>query len=314
MFGNTLRTLLAFSLAAVLSAGCGPTTASQVEKKYNVTQIPPEQVLQLVEGNTMLLESYYEESYCYFDTSGRMYCMDQYKNKDIGKWDVADTGELCIKLERWWYGDLKCLTMYPAGDRYALANTAGVIAFHAVHFSGDYKHLYYEPKQEKKSYRKSYRTSIRKKETTQPAPEGKPEAEENVPKEEPSAREPEYTYTTSDAELKSTVKWMAKECPGCNLENSNLKKADLVGAKLQGANLSGANLSMADMRRADLRDANLERADLSYANMPGADLRNCNLKHANLKGANLIRANLSGADLEGAVLEGALLEGAEGMP
>lgn len=310
MLNNSRRFFFVFLVTGSLLAGCGPTTVDQLEKKSAAKQFAPENILQLVEGNTMLFVSFNEDSYFYFDSSGRVYGMDINDNKDIGKWDVTNTGELCMRLQHWWYGDLKCFSVYAEGNKYALANNAGVIAFNARHFPGDHKNQYYEPKQPKKSYRRSIRTKD--------APQH-PDAVQQQPGEraqtvdKQKSQEQEQSYTTSDAELKSTVKWMAKDCPGCNLARSNLKKADLIGAKLAGANLSGANLSMADMRRADLRDANLERADLTYANMPGANLRNCNLRKANLKGANLIRADLTGADLEGAILDDALLEGTIGI-
>jgi len=310
MTDNSMRSIIALLLTAFILSGCGPTTVRQIVEKHNATLFTPEQVLHLVEANTMLFVSFNEDSYFYFDRSGRVYGVDLYENKDIGKWDVTESGELCMRLQNWWYGDLKCFTVYTDNDKYALANNAGVIAFNAQHFEGDYKNQYYEPKQPKSSYRRSIRQNNA---AQQPEAHQQEHATKDSATDMQANREQSYNYTTSDAELKSTVKWMAKDCPGCNLANSNLKKADLVGAKLNGANLSGANLSMADMRRADLRDANLESANLTFANMPGANLRNCNLRKANLKGANLIRADLTGADLEGALLEDALLEGAQGI-
>lgn len=311
MLDNCLRHIVFLLIAASTLSGCGPTTATQFAEKFDAERFSPEQILQLVSGNTMLFVSFHEDSYFYFDRSGRVYGIDIYQNKDIGKWDVADTGELCMKLEHWWSSYQKCFFVYSDGEKYALTDSSGVIAFNARHFEGDFKNQYYVPKEKRKSYRRSILKdqSAQSQETAQnvhqePAPQ--PDKETPLEQSAPS-------YTTSDAELKSTVKWMAKDCPGCNLANTNLKKADLVGAKLQGTNLSGANLSMADMRRADLSDANLAGADLTFANMPGAVLRNCNLRNANFKGANLIRADLTGADLEGAIFEDALLEGVQGM-
>ncbi|MDW7771822.1 MAG: pentapeptide repeat-containing protein [Desulfobulbaceae bacterium] len=303
MIGNIIRIKLVLLLTLFLLAACGPTTARQFEKAYNAGQLSAGQVLELVEENTMLLVSFEEESYFYFHPSGRVYGIDIHDNKDIGKWDVSEGDELCMKMESWWFGYLKCFSVYSNDKKYALTDNSGVIAFNAQHFAGDLKNQYYEPKSEKKSYRRSARKRDDSRE---------PENEAAKTNEQP-VREQVYSAPVSDAELKATVKWMAKDCPGCNLANTNLRKADLVGAKLQGANLSGANLSMADMRRADLRNANLEGADLTFANMPGADLRNCNLRNANLKGANLIRADLTGADLQGARVEDALLEGTAGL-
>jgi hypothetical protein len=310
MLAPALRALFPLLIATLLFTGCAPTTADQFARRYNAGQLTPEEVYKLVNGNTMLFSSFNEDSFFYFDNSGRVYGIDIFKNKDIGKWDVADTGELCMKLDDWWLGYLKCYNVYGAGEKYALTDSSGVIAFNARHYPGDFKNQYYEPEKPKKSYRRSFREKMAQGEDGGSRPA---DATSSPPVKEP-AIEQEAAYTASDAEIKSTVKWMARDCPGCNLADTNLKKADLVGANLQGANLSGANLSMADLRRADLRNANLAGADLTYANMPGANLGNSNLSGANLKGANLIRADLTGAELGGANLEGALLEGVQGLP
>ena len=298
-------------LATVLLSACGPTTINQLQTKRDAKLFTPAQVLKLVESNTMLFVSFHEDSFYYFDSSGKIFGIDIYENKDLGRWDVTESGELCMRMQHWWYGDLKCYTVYSDKDKYALANNADVIAFTAKHFEGDYKDQYYEPKTAKKSYRRS----IRDQQSSDPSKAKEDGTVQSVDEpEKPPIEKAPPSYTTSDKELKTTVKWMARDCPGCNLAKTDLKKADLVGAKLTGANLSGADLSMADLRRADLQNANLENANLTFANMPGANLINSNLKNANLKGANLIRADLTGANLEGVNLEGALLDGAKGIP
>jgi len=304
------KAFITLLLAVAVLSGCGPTNVAQLESSVGGKQLVPDDVLNLVEANTMLFSSGNEDSYFFFNRSGRVFGKDIYDNKDIGKWDVTTDGELCIRLENWWYGDLRCFTIYTNQDKYSIINSSGVIAFNAIHYGGDYKNLYYEVKAPKKSLRRSARKeqSSTARQTEQQQAETKDTVTETSPPEKTI-----YAPPPSPGELKSTVKWMAKDCPGCNLAKSNLKKADLVGAKLQGTNLSGANLSMANLRRANLQNANLEYADLSFANMPGANLQNCNLRGANLKGANLIRADLTGADLEGANLEGALLEGTRGL-
>jgi hypothetical protein len=306
-----IQSFLIVLLATTLLSACGAATVGQLEKKGDGKQFSPEEVLKLVESNTMLFVSFNEDSFFYFDRSGRVFGVDINKNTDSGKWDVTEDGELCMRLQHWWESDLKCFSVYSDGDKYALANNAGVIAFKAEHFKGDYKNQYREVKTAKKSHRRSIRNQQA---GTSAKPERKSADRDRVEPEKPAASSPTPSYVTSDKELKATVKWMARDCPGCNLAKSNLKKADLVGAKLQGANLSGANLSMADLRRADLQSANLENTNLTFANMPGANLRDSNLRNANLKGANLIRADLTGAKLEGINLEGALLEGTVGIP
>lgn len=293
----------------LLFSGCGPTTVKQLERQNKTRQLQPVEVLELVQANTLFLRSHTEETYYYFDPSGRLSGQDIGGNRDNGKWDVADTGELCMRLKWGWHGDLRCFTVYTDDQRYYLANSSGVIAFKADAFPGDHKNQYTAmPKAERKSIRRSLRDQ--QVTASPPVQDGSPAS---APADQPVIIEERGAAGASASELQSTVKWMARDCPGCNLAKTNLSKADLVGAKLQGANLSGADLSMANLRRADLQGANLSNADLSYANLPGADLRDCNLRGANLKGANLIQADLTGAGLDGAVLDDALLEGTRGL-
>jgi hypothetical protein len=309
-----LLALAAFLLGAIFTAGCGPTTVKQIEDQKNAKQLTPAEVLKLVEGNTLYFHAFQENSYYYYAPAGTLFGQDIYNNKDTGKWDVSDSGELCMKLQWWWYGDLRCFPVYGDGQKYYMGSESGVLSYSADLLPGDHKKQYHEIK---KAEKKSYRTAVR---SQQPAvtPVAGPAAEptagqspaQTVVEEEPRQPVP----PASPGELKATVKWMAKDCPGCNLAGSNLKKADLVGAKLQGADLAGADLSMANLRRADLQGANLAGANLSFANLPGADLRDSNLQQANFRGANLIKADLTGAQLEGADFAEALLEGTLGLP
>jgi hypothetical protein len=302
-------------LASFLAAGCGPTTVKQIEEQHRAKQLTPAEVLKLVEGNTLFFHAFQEDSYYYYAPSGTLFGQDIYNNKDTGKWDVSDSGELCMKLQWWWYGDLRCFPVYSDGQKYYLGSESGVLAFSADLLQGDHKKQFHETK---KAEKKSYRSAVR---SQQPAaaPTAAPAAAtaadqpaaQAVAEEEPPQQP---VPPASPGELKATVKWMAKDCPGCNLAGSNLKKADLVGAKLQGADLAGADLGMANLRRADLQGANLAGANLSFANLPGADLRDSNLQNANFKGANLIKADLTGAKLEGADFSEALLEGTLGLP
>ena len=300
---------LALLMAFVVS-GCAPSNVNKLIAEKGGEHLKPDQVLSLVEGNTLQLQGYDSDSFLYMDTSGKVFAVNIYGDKDSGQWDVSDLGEFCIRMHEWWYGDLKCYMMYQVdNDTYKLTDDNGLIQFSALQYPGDYKNSYYVDKNKKRSFRKSARSSgtfaATAAETESPPAPGRPE----------KAISEENTYKTSqdDRNLRSTVKWMARDCPGCNLAETNLKKADLVGAKLAGANLSGSNLRMANLRRADLEGANLEDAILSYCNMPGANLKNANLRGANLKGANLIRADVTGADLSGANLDGALLDGIKGL-
>ncbi len=293
--------------------GCGTTNVNKLVAQKGGEQLSPAEVLSLVEGNTLKLTNFDTDAYLYMDRSGRIYAIDDYHNKDLGQWDVSEQGEFCIRMQSWWYSDLSCYMVYRVGDDYKLTTDDGLIKFSAIQYPGDYKSSYYAVNKDKKSYRKSLRTGGEVTEVEKPTVlDTTPEP---VPEPAAIAITEENTYKVSqeDKNLRSTVQWMARDCPGCNLSETDLKKSDLVGAKLAGANLSGSNLRMSNMRRADLEGANLEDAILTYCNMPGANLKNANLKGANLKGANLIRADLTGADISGANFEGALLDGVKGM-
>lgn len=311
---KTIQFLMLLLFIAV--SGCATTNVNKLIAQKGGEKLTPKQVLSLVEGNTLRLTGYDTDAYLYMDRSGRTFAADVYHNKDLGQWDVSDQGEFCIRMQNWWYSDLTCYLMYQVGDTYKLTNNDGLIKFSATQYPGDYKNTYYAVNKGKKGFRKSIRSGSEVTETAAPAAVATTETETvsaPEPAEKAITEENTYKISQEDKDLRSTVKWMARDCPGCNLSETNLKKADLVGAKLAGANLSGSNLRMANLRRADLQGANLEDAILAYCNMPGANLKDANLKGADLKGANLIRADLTGADLTGADLEGALLDGAMGL-
>jgi len=312
-----MKTLQILALLLLITvAGCAPTNVNKLVAEKGGEQLTPEQVLSLVEGNTLQLTGYDTDAYLYMDRSGRTFAVDIYNNKDLGQWDVSEEGEFCIRMQNWWYTDLICYKVYQVGDTYKLTDSNGLIRFSATQYFGDYKNSYYADRSKKKSYRKSIRSGEAVAETSAATVADSTETEAKSAPDLPEktiTEENTYKISQENKNLRSTVKWMARDCPGCNLSETNLKKADLVGAKLAGANLSRSNLRMANLRRADLQGANLEDAILTYCNMPGANLRNANLRGATLKGANLIRADLTGADLTGADLEGALLEGAKGL-
>lgn len=298
-----------------LLSGCGPTTINKLEKVDDATVMEPAAILHLVDSNTLFVHSFEEDSHLFFDHSGKLYGKDIYNNKDAGNWDVSEDGELCMRMKSWWYGDLKCYQMLVSGSTYYLTNSSGVLQFKAEQSAGDTQNIFYVVKGKKKSYRRS----LRKKnqpltDTETPAQTISAAPEEMAEESSKSIVEETSTYSEShESDLRSTVKWMARNCPGCNLAEANLNKADLVTANLVGANLRRASLKMANLRRANLEGANLAAADLSYANLPGANLKNTNLSGASLKGANLIRADLTGANLDDADLTDAHLDGVVGL-
>jgi len=305
---KTLPLLLCF---VFLWAGCAPTDVNKFIQKTGAAPMAPKEVLKLVDGNTLYLQSFAEDSYLFFDHSGQLFGKDIYTNKDTGKWDVSEDGELCIRMSSWWYGDLLCFQVLNTDGTLHLANTSGVMQYSVQHYAGDAKGLYHKIRGKKTSYRRSLRAQQTPK---TPASEPVASSDQKTSKPEKSITEdPSFSSMSAEKDLRSTVKWMARDCPGCNLADANLSKAELIKANLAGANLAGANLRMAQLRRANLEGADLEGADLSYANLPGANLKNAHLAGAKLKGANLIRADLTGADLRGTDLSEALLEGVRGL-
>ncbi|MCL7488634.1 MAG: pentapeptide repeat-containing protein [Desulfobulbaceae bacterium] len=299
-----LKSLFLLLLATHLLVACAPTTATQLIRDKNGRQLSAEEILLLVRGNTLFVHGNRFEIYLYFDDTSYVHALDIYNKKDSGRWDVSEQGELCIKMNEWWFGKLRCLPVYHDGSKYYLFNSSGVLEYTADRFEGDKKNLYHDTKSSERKFLNS---------PTREATARRPSLPDTAPPEPETAGVTPPVGAPTEEELKSTVKWMAKDCPDCNLADTNLAGADLIAANLQSADLSGADLSKANLRRADLRGANLKNADLSYANMPGADLRDSDLTNAVLKGANLIRAKLNGAKIEGTDFEGALLEGVEGL-
>lgn len=313
-----MRTRVLLLLACCFLAACGPTTVTSLTKEKGAQQITATDVLALVKGNTLFLHSFNEDSHLFFDPSGRLYGLNAGTDKDSGKWDVSEHGELCMRMDRWWYGDLRCFEVYgsPQKETVYLAGSGGVIQFSAQQQAGDGQHLLAQSgsqKQHRRSIRKQSETTTASSTSAASATMSQTNASSIETAKAPAVTEEQGTGEHDSKDTDATVEWMAKDCPGCKLAGVDLGKADLVGAKLAGADLHGANLSMANLRRADLRGANLRGATLAYANLPGASLQGADLRGAVLKGANLIKADLTGAKLEGADLTEVLRESAKGL-
>ncbi len=308
-----MRTLLLCLLAGLSLCGCAPTTADRLVQEQGARQLAAAEVLHLVEGNTLALRSFNDNAHLYFDGSGRLFGLNNLADKDSGRWDVSEGGELCLRMDRWWYGDLRCMTVYGRSDSETLhlAGGNGVLLFSAKRFEGDSKKLY--AKASKRGL--DQRRSIRQQEGRAGSADQAEGAAAAKPAKTggPALIEERAAVPRDSKDTGVTVAYLAKDCPGCNLAGADLGKAELIGARLAGADLHGANLSMANLRKADLSKANLREAILAYANLPGADLRGADLRGAKLKGANLIKADLTGAQLEGADLAEALKDGAKGL-
>lgn len=297
------------------------------------------QIFDLVSGNTLFLEAIDFNSHLYFHTDGTISARGESMtsdDKDKGGWDINGENQLCLKFKVWFYGDMKCYSVYPktGNNKYVLFHDNGAIAYTATSSIGDSARLYAPPKSSQKETYLRESLSTGQSSSSVPAAAPQPAVEptkETVylreslaagqdtasPQEAaisvPSSQTDAASPVASDAEVEHTVKAMAKNCPGCNLEKSDLRQADLVGANLKGAKLKGADLSRANLRRAILEGANLSGASLLSANLPGANLKNANLTNADFTGANLIQADFTGAKTENMILTNAHLEGVKGL-
>lgn len=317
---------------ALLIGGCAPVTQNQMAAKGG-TPLNAKQIFDLVSGNTLYLESVDFNSNVYLHPDGTIMARAESltaDDTDKGGWDINGDNQLCLKFKVWYYGDMKCYSVFPASPKnaYALFSDNGALAYNAKVSSGDSAHLYKSPKPTQKATYLRESLAGGQSSVTPPAPEpaakatylreslaaGQPAAslEETEPS-APSGPAEIASPGASDAEIEHTVKSMAKNCPGCNLAKSDLRQADLVGANLQGADLKGADLSRANLRRANLEGANLSGAVLLSANLPGANLKGADLTNADLTGANLIQADFTGAKTGNMILTNAHLDGVKGL-
>lgn len=322
----------------LLLAGCAPVTQNQMAAK-GVTPLTAKQIFDLVSGNTLHMEAPDFNSHMYFQPDGTIAARAESMtadDNDKGGWDINDGNQLCLKFKVWYFGDMRCYSVFPDGttNGYTLFFDNGALAYNAKSLSGDPARLYKAPESAKKE------TFLREALTTgqtAPAPvaavpqkTAEPTSKTAYLRESlaagQSAASPQETETSaagaqkdeaapavSEAEIEHTVKSMAKNCPGCNLEKSDLRQADLVAANLKGANLQKADLSRANLRRANLEGANLSGAMLLSTNLPGANLKGANLTDADFTGANLTKADFTGAKTGNMILTNAHLEGVQGL-
>ncbi len=334
----SLRLFPSILFCTLLFAGCAPVTQNQMVAK-GTTPLVAKQIFDLVSGNSLHMEAIDFNSHMYFQPDGTILARAESltaDDTDNGRWDINGENQLCLKFKVWYYGDMKCYSVYPDGGKngYALFLNNSALAYSAKSLNGDAAHLYKAPESTKKD------TFLRESLTTgQTSPT--PVAAAPLMTAEPTnktaylresltvgqtAASPQETETSaavdqkdeatpavSDAEVEHTVKSMAKNCPGCNLEKSDLRQADLVGANLKKANLHKADLSHANLRRANLEGANLTGATLLSANLPGANLKGANLTNADFTGANLTKADFTGAKTGNMILTNAHLDGVQGL-
>lgn len=292
----------AFALLLMLS-NCTPITSKQAVKQDS-TQLKSEQIFEIVADNSLVLSAYDFSGTVYFDRNGQLAAIDNEKQRDVGKWDLTDEGQLCLKFRIWYYGDIKCYTVYDnqQADRLTFFTTNGAAYYTAKQIEGDPESLV--GKLEKASPPRSVRRQIASQQGESPS---------SPSSSEPSTSRDVIINPSSENDSDLTVKRLAGNCPGCNMTGMDLREASLIKANLEGADLSGADLRYANLRRANLSGANLQDARLNHANLPGANLTNADLRGADLSGANLLLANLTDADVSGANFTNANLEKTIGL-
>ncbi len=322
-------------------AGCAPVTQRQMVAQGS-SPLVAKQIFELVSGNTLYVQGIDFNAHLYFLSDGTMLATGQSyssDDKDSGGWDINNENQLCLKFKVWYYGEMKCYSVFPNSgkDEYVLFHANGALAYNAKASSGDSARLYKKNESSRKeaTYLRESLTTGQSSSAPGPAPELQPSVEPpqqstflraslaTAENDRTSSQEagpavmasqpPAASTLASPEEVEHTVKSMAQNCPGCNLEKSDLRQAVLIGANLQGAKLKGADLSRANLRRANLEGANLSGASLLSANLPGANLKGANLTNANFTGANLIKADFTGAKTENINLTNAHLEGVTGL-
>jgi hypothetical protein len=237
----------------------------------------------------------------YFKKNGKISARNRGGDKTTGKWEITPENTLCLKFSDWYFGDLKCYSVFadPESKNYIFFTSNGARYYTATPMTGT-------PGGLTKQLQGSSDSPATRRQTAVDT-EGQPEHSAPPVTIDTPAPEP------SKAEMKHLLVTTALNCPGCDFNSVDLSNADLLGANLAGTNLAGANLSKANLRRANLRGANLTGANLTTANLPGADLSNSILRDADFTGANLVKANFTGALTDGIILQDTHLEGTTGI-
>ncbi len=297
-------------LALLTLASCTSSVDSAI--KNGAEPLTASGIYTLVNNSTIRLITADFEADLFLQDNGKFAARGLiYGTKDTGAWDIKSDDRLCLKFSVWYYGDVNCYSVYKEAvreDSYLLFTENGAAAYSMTVASGNVSELKLpaNPKEESTFVRSQMKNQGGS------TPSYRPSAKAPAPKPAVAAA-PVTGPAASDEEISHTVKSMALDCPGCNLERADLRQADLIGANLKGANLAGANLSHANLRRANLEGADLSDAMLVSTNLPGANLKNTDCTSADFTGANLIHADFTGADLNKIILDKSLQEGTKGL-
>jgi len=301
---NHIASKLCISLTIFVLAGCGTSTINNAVKRGD-KPLNVDEIYSLAKDNTLRLVSSDFDAHVFLAENGKITANSLKNADDKGLWDIKNNATLCLKFNTWYYGDLKCYSVYKETDRdsYLFFTANGAFAYTATMASGNSENLKIASDKKAAEF---MRTSLNNGGSTKSKTKATAAAVVTpaIINSEPVA---------SSEEIKHTVKSMAQDCPNCNLADADLRQAYLVGANLKGANLRGADLSRANLRRANLESADLAGATLLSTNLPGANLKDANLTGADLTGSNLIQADFSGADLQNSILKDTLQEGTKGI-
>ncbi|MFV0436133.1 MAG: pentapeptide repeat-containing protein [Desulfopila sp.] len=283
------------TLIALTLTGCSTITEEQLIDSGQ-KPLAAESLYTLVSGKSLHLTAIDFDATIHFGDDQKLTAKSISGETDTGHWDITTDDLLCLDFRTWYYGDLRCYSVYavPESDTLAFFTGNGARYYTA-------NQLDTTPAELLEVDTTTRRTSYLKEQRNLKA--GTAVAE--------SAVEPVQEIITPDpgsAEMKRLLIVTARNCPACDLSGVDLSNGDLVGAKLAGANLAGANLSGTNLRGADLSGANL-----TGANLPGALLIRADLTRADFSGANLSNADLSAASTQGATFKNALLHGATGI-
>ena len=273
------KVLFYFSFVALIFLyGCTSVTMNQL-KRAGKKPLTSAQLEELITTNGLHLEASNFDAKVQFSSNGQLTAKSRQGDSTKGKWTITPEDQLCFKFKLWYYGDVRCYTVFNGEKNSYLFFTSNG----ARYYKG----------RTMTSKISTYQPSSSPRKTTQPTIPVSPKA--------------------TKIEEQESLHRLARNCPGCNFSGADLKDAQLIGADLSGANLKGADLSDANLRRANLTGANLSRAKLTRTNLSGADLSNCDLSNSDLSGSNLIRANITDANIDGALFNGAHLESIQGM-
>lgn len=275
-------------LLLLLLSGCGAATVKQFIADGK-NPLSSQELLEQIPGLNLRLEAIDFDAKIQFLPDGHLSATDLANQKEQGKWSVTADNHLCLKFDRWYFGDLNCYQLIRDNGKYIFFTLNGARYYTATSTSGRVNSGSLTSDSSDQGGRNSDRTQQA--------------GEVSAP----------GAVSLSAEEKKETLVRLARNCPACNLAGVSLSGAQLIAANLAGADLSGADLSGANLRRANLAGADLSDAKLIRTNLSGANLNGCDLSRSNLTGANLIRATVINADLEGAVLDGAYLESIQGM-